>query len=699
LRLGLLFAALYVLSRFGLGLVPITLIALAACYVAQLPTNVSNSYVLTYYAWLPVLLLFSSAAVALLIPAATRFRSPVLLILSTLFGVTAAFILNYRTAYGAAMILQGVAALFVYYLLNRTRMSGRSWVLRSVAILSGITIGFILFQGLFIRSLERGLQYNYSYHSIWHPVLLGLSIPDNPLAKSEGIKWDDAVGFAIAKKADPNVDYIGPTYDAVLRKVYMDLWRNRPAEMFNLYLNKVYELSRTMPLVSSIVPNGNVWFVFLLVALICGLLFMQVSPALMCYTVALAVGLGLISIEQTVVMPLFYVQYQGSLVSGFFALLVLVGAFPIVWLLRSVAAGARTDTENRLPWPLLTWVTLPFALALTAQLPLPPEVIPIGPITALGENAWTEVMPPTRLAGRELRLEGASPTRSAYAAVSAPYQLLAGARVAVAGEAREGGLRLGLLDAQNEWAATSSVLSGHFRRSIMAPEEGEYRIVLTYDRSPWRTANDVRVTEIGLVRLDPVALRVEPPGVESKPSPEVTPLGQDAWQYVLPPAQTLKGEVRLAGKPETPFAYGTLSTPLRLPAGARVAVAGEVREGGIRLGLLDTQGQFAAAAVAPPGHFRRVVEAPRNGEYRIVLAYNLAPWQTANDAHVTEVGLVGLDPASLQVEPPAAPKDKTRRSRPWYQAVALWPHRIWRLLGDQFGWGSTSAPKLEAGAQ
>ena len=38
------------------------------------------------------------------------------------------------------------------------------------------------------------------------------------------------------------------------------------------------------------------------------------------------------------------------------------------------------------------------------------------------------------------------------------------------------------------------------------------------------------------------------------------------------------------------------------------------------------------------------MEAPADGDYRIVIANNLPAGQTANDVTVAEVGLVGLDP-------------------------------------------------------
>ena len=99
-------------------------------------------------------------------------------------------------------------------------------------------------------------------------------------------------------------------------------------------------------------------------------------------------------------------------------------------------------------------------------------------------------------------------------------------------------------------------------------------------------------------------------------------------------------------------AYAAVSPAYRLPRGARVAVAGTVRRGGITLGLLNANDQFAKQIAILSGKFRSFVEAPAEGTYRIVIANNLSTWQKRNDVEVTEIGLVELDPAEHRVEPP-----------------------------------------------
>ena len=60
---------------------------------------------------------------------------------------------------------------------------------------------------------------------------------------------------------------------------------------------------------------------------------------------------------------------------------------------------------------------------------------------------------------------------------------------------------------------------------------------------------------------------------------------------------------------------------------------------------LDSKDRWAVTIGMGLGHFRIAVEAPDDGVFRVVIANNLPNGQTANDASVGEVGLIGIDPA------------------------------------------------------
>ena len=266
----------------------------------------------------------------------------------------------------------------------------------------------------------------------------------------------------------------------------------------------------------------------------------------------------------------------------------------------------------------------------------------IGTINALAEDAWTGIVPPAQVLGREVLLKGKPQNAYAHGAVSKPIRLPKGAMVAAAGRVEKGGLSLGLLDSADRWAATIPIARGPFRVAVEAPSDGVYRIVLANNLPDGETEIDARVAEVGLVGLNPA---------DALTSPQVrigtiNALAEDAWTGIVPPAQVLGREVLLKGKPQNAYAHGAVSKPIRLPKGAMVAAAGRVEKGGLSLGLLDSADRWAATIPIARGPFRVAVEAPSDGVYRIVLANNLPDGETEIDARVAEVGLIDLDPAT-----------------------------------------------------
>jgi hypothetical protein len=131
----------------------------------------------------------------------------------------------------------------------------------------------------------------------------------------------------------------------------------------------------------------------------------------------------------------------------------------------------------------------------------------------------------------------------------------------------------------------------------------------------------------------------------------IDPLEDTAWEELIPPTRREGTELRIEGEPAFAAAYAAKSTRYRLAKGTFVAAAGTVRKGGIVLGLLDERDQWAATIAVQPGPFRKALEVPADGEYRIVIANNLPVGQRSNDVEVTEIGLVRPDPAEPHVPP------------------------------------------------
>jgi hypothetical protein len=335
-----LFLVLYVLGLSGAGPLPLIYVSMATIkLLAEQSTDISQ------YRMMSVLLLISSALLALLWPAVDR-RKPYILSLAGLgVGLVLGFVYNWRTSYGLIMAVQVAVFLFIvalkYYRQDRI-------FLRIGAISGAVFIGFFAFQAALIWPLEKDIRYNYSHHAIWHPIVLGLGVLPNPLAEREGIKWVDGAAFKLAKEVDPNVTYLGPTYDLALRSYYFQLWKRYPWEMVGIYSKGIFETSRTMrfPLLGKLaqrvmIRNGFVWFGVLLSIAIGGYFLLSLSPRLAMFTIVMAAALIGVSLEQAVVAPIFSLSYQGSLVVGLEALLAVLMVFAFARVIPRVPEANR----------------------------------------------------------------------------------------------------------------------------------------------------------------------------------------------------------------------------------------------------------------------------------------------------------------------------------------------------------------------
>jgi hypothetical protein len=671
-RFVLLFAALYFLALWGLGAVPLALIGFGVTYVLDLAPG---PQLMSVYPGLAVMLLFTSAVVA---SAASQMRRSNALLTAasfTVVGVILGFVFSYRTTYGVTVAIQVALAVATSMFWAEKgpveKMRPRTVMLRYVASVLCLVLGFVSFHLAFIRPLERDVDAflnpraaygsantNVSYHTWWHTVVLGLANPKSELADREGIEWADPAGLKIAQKLRPDMkiyDLIqntmgpdgarlraSPEYERILEEFYFDLWTANPYEMISIYANKIFQLSGTMPLAGSLLHNGYGWFLFIFASAICGLLYLGANLPLGLFVLSMTVGVALISIEQLVVMPPFTVEYQGSLLAGFLALLVMFVSYPLIYLI--------SKTQMRVGWresaPLLIWLLLAILPWAAHSIPPPPELYTFS-ISPLQQTNWA-LIKPARRTKEGIAVQGVVPFAGAYAAVSPPYFIPKGARVAAAGSVSGGGLSLGLLDSNDRWAATVAVPLGRFRTFVESPAEGAYRIVISSNLPRGAYLNDANVREVGFAGPNAAALRAT---AEQSASFEIKPIFKTAWQ-LIPPAQLIGQELRVHGTPPHPAAYAAVSTPFRLPKGARVAAAGTVRQGGIVLGLLDSHDKWAVTTAVPQGTFRVAIEAPVEGEYKIVIANNLSAGHSINDVEVLEVGLVDLDPATLRVAPP-----------------------------------------------
>ena len=72
-------------------------------------------------------------------------------------------------------------------------------------------------------------------HPFWHPAYLGLGY----LPNKWGIRWSDSVGLAAARRVDPNVVYLTPHYEHILRHLYFSILRTDPGYVARVYSTKI----------------------------------------------------------------------------------------------------------------------------------------------------------------------------------------------------------------------------------------------------------------------------------------------------------------------------------------------------------------------------------------------------------------------------------------------------------------------------
>jgi hypothetical protein len=344
---ALLFAALAMLAALGAGILPLLFVGVVASRAVEL---VQQTHLLSSYSIMPVLLLVSGAAIALLVPVAERARAAAIVAAALGFGLMAALIYNFRTSYGLAAAGQLVVALAILGVRRRN-------LARAGTVLACAAAGFIAFQAALIWPLERGASFNEASHGIWHPLVIGLAIPPTPFTQREGIEWDDRVAYALAKRVDPGVQYLGPGYEAALRTYYVQLWRDHPSEMARLYWRKLHELGwTTKGLVHTffqsdaltekferIVPGGVQWLACVLATALLMVFGFSVYPPVALAGIGFAAAALYVSLEQAAVTSAFVMTYQAALVvlaAASLAMLSVLAAAAVAARLRRTPAGA-----------------------------------------------------------------------------------------------------------------------------------------------------------------------------------------------------------------------------------------------------------------------------------------------------------------------------------------------------------------------
>jgi len=245
LRMAILAFIAFVSLMLGMGYI---FVVVSIVLGMQLHLLVSADHPLSIYPFMTTQLVAFVCLVAMLYIFLCRGESAIwrYFLAGASTAVAIVLILNMRTSHGMMAI---VGALWVAVLLalrgQELSVGLNRWAAAGIIIFGAVVSGFTA-QYLLLKNLpETG--YNYTYHPIAHPLVLGLADPQNAFAERRGIKWDDSAGLALARQVDPSATYLGPTYERSLYLYYLGLWKNFPSEMMSIYARKFDVTGTSIP--------------------------------------------------------------------------------------------------------------------------------------------------------------------------------------------------------------------------------------------------------------------------------------------------------------------------------------------------------------------------------------------------------------------------------------------------------------------
>jgi hypothetical protein len=271
-------------------------------------------------------------------------------IIAALCGAWSAFGTNMRSSHLPIYVAFAIALFLIGEL--RDAKAPRPARLRRLGTAAALfAAGFIGFQyGAITRHLPANVD-GFARHTVFHPLVLGLGVPESELSRREGIYWSDSVGLTLARKIDPNVGYLDRSYERALQTYYSRLWSEHPSEMRQVYADKgrtagkhMFSIIRVRPgrdgtLIGMVLgpidqlPNGLYLTAFYVLIAIGGLWRAgrgSVLGALLAFTAAAAV---LLQVEATIIMSNYVINYQSYLAmfSVFISLLLPGALVGMLW--------------------------------------------------------------------------------------------------------------------------------------------------------------------------------------------------------------------------------------------------------------------------------------------------------------------------------------------------------------------------------
>jgi hypothetical protein len=242
LRVSMILIFGFALIRAGAPLVVAAACVLVGCEVLR-GVGIRD----TPYPFLLALSLLHAACYGLASASGLTTKGPRRLSMFALgMGLLTAFSASVRT-----ILLPTAAAMFGVFLFAELRNRRAANTGRPLALAAVATIAFGSGYAIYTRALIDPLRFRddetisaYTYHTLAHPLVLGLAVPESAFTRREGIQWNDMVGLALARRIAPDVELLGPGYERTLFRYYGRLWRDHPRDMLMVYLGKLRATGR-----------------------------------------------------------------------------------------------------------------------------------------------------------------------------------------------------------------------------------------------------------------------------------------------------------------------------------------------------------------------------------------------------------------------------------------------------------------------
>lgn len=267
--------------------------------------------------WVPAWTVLTLIPVVLLL--ATRWpRYGMVLLVAVM--VTASFASSIRSASGLPILIAAAMVL----LLRPWR-----WWWKGVAVaglvLASLTISnFALTAVRHERDAWAGAELGanrVTSHVFWHSAYIGLGFGPNKY----GIKYNDSIADAAAKKESPGVAYVSPKYEATLRKLYFRILREDPWFVIRTTLKKG----------AVILDRAAFVLPVLLIGAAIALLLAPDRRRLSLYLILLAPALTILFLPPLIVQPI--ITYE----LGWLGALALMGVLMLSRVAASVTSAPR----------------------------------------------------------------------------------------------------------------------------------------------------------------------------------------------------------------------------------------------------------------------------------------------------------------------------------------------------------------------